>query len=206
MPERLRRPRPTREYRKTVYIFCNGHTEKLYFSDFIYDLALTSVRIVAQACEYNRISLVKLVKSYEIKPDADTEVWIVFDVDDDPGGQTNEAVALCKKSGYRSIVSNECFEVWFRLHFDYFDSAMHRSALFQWMSQRFGRRYEKNKTISTYPALKGQMPAAIRNAKRLAATYANDVPHARRNPYTNVYKLVEALLALKDGWQARGTR
>jgi hypothetical protein len=197
MADGFARRRPTREYRKTIYIFCNGHTEKLYFSDFSYDLALTSVRVVPQASEYNRLSLVKLVKSYDIKPDANTEVWVVFDVDDDPSGQTNEAVALCKKLGYRAIVSNECFEVWFRLHFDYFDSTIHRRALFEWMSQRFGCRYEKNKTIPTYLALKGQMPSAIRNAKRLAGNYGEDIPHARRNPYTNVYELAEALTLLR---------
>ncbi|CAK7044397.1 MAG: hypothetical protein DELT_02967 [Desulfovibrio sp.] len=198
MAAKFARRRPTKKYRKTIYIFCNGHTEKLYFSDFSYDLALTSVRIVAQASEYNRLSLVKLVKSYDIKPDADTEVWVVFDVDDDPNGQTNGAVTLCKRLGYRAIISNECFEVWFKLHFDYFESALHRSALFEWMSQRFGCRYEKNKTIPTYPTLKGQLPTAIKNAKRLAATYGEDIPHARRNPYTNVHDLVEALAGLRQ--------
>jgi hypothetical protein len=189
--------RPTREYRKTIHIFCNGHTEKLYFSDFSYDLALTSVWIVAAASEYNRLSLVKLVKGYNIKPSADTEVWIVFDVDDDLTGQTNEAAVLCNRLGYKAIISNECFEVWFRLHFDYFDSAIHRRALFEWMSQCFSCRYEKNKRISMYPQLKDKLPIAMRNAKRLAATYGNDIPYARRNPYTNMHKLAEALLSLK---------
>ena len=198
MSSRLKRRRPTREYHKTIYIFCNGHTEELYFSDFRFDLALTSIRIVTKASEYNRLSLVKLVKAYDIKPSMDTEIWVVFDVDDDPGGQTHEAVSLCKKMGYRAIVSNECFEVWFRLHMDYFDSAIQRSILFGWMSQYFACRYEKNKRISTYPQLKELLPTALRNAKRLAATYKNHIPLSRRNPYTNVYELVEALNALRQ--------
>lgn len=198
MATRFARRRPAREYRKTIYIFCNGHTEKLYFSDFSYDLALTSVRIVAQASEYNRLSLVKLVKSYDIKPDADTEVWVVFDVDDDPTGQTNEAVALCNRMGYRAIVSNECFEVWLRLHFDYFDSAIHRGALFDWMSRCLSCHYEENKRTSIYPRLKDRLPDAIRNARRLAKAYGNTAPYTRRNPYTNMHELAEALLALKN--------
>ena len=198
MAAKLSRRRPTREYKNTVCIFCNGHTEELYFADSRYDLALTSIRIVTQTSEYNRLSLVKLVKDEGTRPSADTEVWVVFDVDDDPTGQTNEAVAMCKRLGYKAIVSNECFEVWFRLHFDYFDSAMHRSALFDWMSRCFSCRYEENKRISTYPQLKDKLSDAIRNAKRLAATYGNDIPHARRNPYSNMYELAEALLALKN--------
>jgi hypothetical protein len=66
------------------------------------------------------------------------------------------------------------------------------------MSRCFACRYEDNKRLSTYPHLKDMLPSAIRNAKRLAETYGNDIPYARRNPYTNMYELVEALLALKS--------
>ncbi len=197
MKDRLKRPAPTRKYRKTIWIFCNGHTERLYFSDFRDDLHLSSVQIIAEASEFNRSSLVRQVKRRGISPSADTEVWIVFDVDDDPTGQTNDAVTMCGKYGYKAIVSNECFEVWLRLHHDYFDSAIARSALFEWMGQFFGCRYEKNKRLATYPQLKSALPTAIRNAKRLAASYGDDVPVARRNPYSNVYALAEALNALQ---------
>lgn len=198
MAAKLKRRTPTRTYRKTIYIFCNGHTEELYFSDFRDDLALASILIIPHASEYNRLSLVKQVRERDIKPDSATEIWIVFDVDDDPTGQTNEAVNLCKKLGYKAIVSNECFEVWLRLHFDYFDSAIHRSVLFDWMGQCFNCRYEDNKRIPTYPQLKAAQPTALRNARRLAATYDEHIPPARRNPYTNVYELVESLNALRE--------
>lgn len=199
MAARLKRSAPTRKYKKTIYIFCNGHTERLYFSDFRDDLNLSSIQILPRTSEYNRLSLVRQVKHHGIKPAPDTEVWIVFDVDDDPSGQTHEAVALCNRLGYRAIVSNECFEVWIRLHYDYFDSAIHRRALFDWMSQYFGCRYEKNKRIPVYSRLKERMPVAVRNAKRLAAAYGEDTPYMRRNPYTNMYEAVEALCALKSG-------
>lgn len=198
MTSRFKRRPPTRKYRKTVWIFCNGHTERLYFSDFRDDLNISSVQIIAESSEYNRISLVKQVRQRGLIPSEDTEVWVVFDVDDDPGGQTNDAVALCDRLGYKAIVSNECFEVWLRLHFEYFDSALHRNALFDWMGQRFNCRYEKNKRIPTYPQLKHTLATAIRNARRLAETYAEKTPLARRNPYTNVHELAEALIALQN--------
>ena len=199
MTSRLKRRGPTRKYRKTVWIFCNGHTERLYFSDFRDDLNISSVQIIAESSEFNRLSLVRQVRQRGIKPSEDTEVWVVFDVDDDPSGQTNDAVALCNRLGYKAVVSNECFEIWLRLHFEYFDSALHRTALFDWLGQRFNCRYEKNKRIPTYPQLKHALPVAIRNAKRLAATYDDSVPHARRNPFTNAHELVESLNRLKEG-------
>lgn len=193
MATRLKRRSPTRTYRKTIWIVCNGYTEKCYFSDFLYDLGLSSIKIKSSGC--NRLSLVKDTKKSGLRSTTNTEVWIVFDVDDDPTGQTNTAIVKCRKHGFKPIVSNECFEIWFRLHFDYINSPLPRSTLFTWMSKHFQPDYENNKRIHIYAELKDKIADAIRNSKRLAAVYDDSVPFSRRNPYTNVYELVEALNA-----------
>ena len=185
----------------TIRIYCNGVTEELYFNSLKKDLSLRSVRIEVESSAYCRKSLVeqvaKKVKDHGIRPDEYTEIWIVFDVDDDIDGQTDNAISMCMSKGYHYIVSNECFEVWIRLHYDFFDSALSRKTLFEYLSGKLAIHYEKNKAISLYPLLQIYTNTAIKHAEKLASRYEGK-PVSHRNPYTNVYRLVSRLLALKQ--------
>ena len=54
-------------------------------------------------------------------------IWIVFDKDDFT--DFNQAVKESTEKGYHAAWSNQSFEYWLYLHFEYSDSALHRS---QW--------------------------------------------------------------------------
>ena len=51
-------------------------------------------------------------------------VWVVFDKDD--FDDFDEAICLGKEKGYQIAWSNQSFEYWLYLHFNYSDSALHR--------------------------------------------------------------------------------
>ena len=126
-------------------------------------------------------------------------IWIVFDKDDFT--DFNQAVKESTEKGYHAAWSNQSFEYWLYLHFEYSDSALHRS---QWciklnkMFERHGigdGKYHKNeKDIYKIADSYGSVHAAVRNAKRRMAAYdAGTMKPSEFNPGTMVYELVEKL-------------
>ncbi len=61
--------------------------------------------------------------------------------------------------------SNECFELWYILHFHYWNSANPREDYHKRLTQDIGSKYQKN--ISLYHAIKDKQSVAIKNAKKL---------------------------------------
>lgn len=126
-------------------------------------------------------------------------VWVVFDKDafDD----FDEAVALAEEKGYKVAWSNECFEYWLYLHFDYSDRPYTRFQWFKELNHLFrvldlgNGRYRKNYK-NLYKMLDSQdgINIAIKNAKRRMAKFdpERQLP-SEYNPGTMVHLLVEEL-------------
>jgi len=56
------------------------------------------------------------------------EVWCVFDKDDFPDQDFNQAIVLASAKGFRVAYSNQAFEYWLLLHFnDHQGGALHRN-------------------------------------------------------------------------------
>jgi len=96
--------------------------------------------------------------------------------------------------------SNEAFELWYLLHFDYIDTALSRAQYMDMLTCRMGRQYRKNDPHIYYfleelaqktNNQRGQN-FAIKNAKRLRANVTSCLPR-NTNPSTKVYSLVEEL-------------
>ena len=127
-----------------------------------------------------------------------SQVWILFDKDDFE--DFDEAVNLCKVYGFKAGWSNQSFEYWLYLHFDYLDSALHRSELCSKLDQVFKRYnicddgYKKNdKLIFEHVSANGGLKRAVRNAKNIDDKYEETIPPSRRDPCTKVYKLIVEL-------------
>ena len=129
-------------------------------------------------------------------------VWIVFDTDDFPEKHINETEALCQKENtpdketiYHAIWSNQCIELWFLLHFCYFQSDIHRSAYYPKLSDHLkslGKgAYTKNRK-DIYQILSPYMANAIRFAKMLEEENKGKKP-SQAAPGTKVYVLIEML-------------
>jgi len=183
----LKRKTNFRDTRKRFLIVCEGEkTEPNYFKKF----RVPSLVIDVFGEGYNTESLVKITIEYKKKTSYD-EVWCVFDRDDFPVKNFNNALILAKKHKIKAAYSNEAFELWYILHFYYHDSATSRNEYKRILTQRLGFEYKKNNP-DLYDYLLSRQSAAIRNAEKLLITYTKHSP-AKDNPSTTVHLLVQEL-------------
>ena len=124
-------------------------------------------------------------------------VWVVFDKDDFQ--DFNEAIALAGSNHICSAWSNESFELWYYLHFQYLDTPITRSQYIEALNREIRKHepeysYAKNDK-GTYAILckYGNLDLAIRHAERLETLY-NDTNFATHKPCTKVHHLVKELL------------
>lgn len=127
-------------------------------------------------------------------------VWVVFDKDDFP--DFNQAVKRGQDRGYKIAWSNQSFEYWLYLHFQYSDSALHRDEWCTKLDEIFQQyklgngKYEKNyanifEMVSQFDGVN----TAVQHAKRRMAAYdENSMKPSEYDPGTMVYQLVEELL------------
>lgn len=148
-----------------------------------------TVNLFDQACAY--------VKS---SPNTYKHVWVVYDIDDFPPDRINLTAELCQRSSteetiYHPLWSNQCIELWFLLHFCYFQSDLHRSAysekLTRYMVSHGYGPYQKNRP-DIFGALRPHMDDAVANAKRLEQQNEGRQP-ASAAPGTQVHHLIETL-------------
>jgi hypothetical protein len=170
-------------------IVCEGgKIEPNYFKSF----KLSSARVKVEGTGMNTVSLVG--KTIEIiqktKTDEETydQVWCVFDKDDFSLQSFNGAIEMAEKNGIKIAYSNEAFELWYLLHFHYFDTGISREDYKLKLSKLLGFPYLKNEP-GMYRELLSQQDKAIKNAKKLLSTYDPCRP-GEDNPSTTVHRLV----------------
>lgn len=185
--------------RQRFLIVCEGEkTEPLYFKKF----RVTSLVVDVKGTGFNTIGLVK--KAISLRNEADTEkvekgagkptydqVWCVFDRDSFPVEYFNEAFQKAKNNGIKIAYSNEAFELWYLLHFHYFNTAITRQDYINILSEKLGHKYYKN-SETIFDELVDKQIFAINNAKRLIEEYPLQQLHLN-NPSTTVHLLVEQL-------------
>jgi hypothetical protein len=114
-----------RELRQRFSIICEGSkTEPNYFKAFptpkdvveVVGVGLDPLRLVQEA-----------VKRRGATESPYDQVWCVFDRDSWPKQDFRQALATAKKETLHVAYSNEAFELWYLLHFDYHDTAISRT-------------------------------------------------------------------------------
>ena len=187
-------------------IVCEGErTEPNYFRALIANQAsvVREVSVEGEGCA--TVPLVK--RTLEIKEELEKErdmqfdrVWVVFDKDDFT--DFNDAINLAKRFKFRSAWTNEAFELWYYLHFEYLDTAISRHAYIQRLQKVIRKRLGDNsykyqkKDPNIYNLLQelGSEDLAKRYAIRLRELHkdkGND--YASQKPRTEVDLLVEEL-------------
>ncbi|MDF5732679.1 MAG: RloB family protein, partial [Rhizonema sp. PD38] len=108
-----------RDLGERFLIVCEGEkTEPNYFKSF---RVPGKVVIDIRGLGNNTIGLVEEVVI--IKNDAEyDQVWCVFDRDSFPRKDFNAALALATRENIQVAYSNEAFELWYLLHFHYYDT------------------------------------------------------------------------------------
>ncbi len=189
-------------------------TEPNYFEAFKTDLpkgTLDRITIDVKGTGRNTLSLidetVRLRDEWSRKNSREyDQVWAVFDKDSFQSNQFNSAVfkARALYSPIQCAWSDEAFELWYMLHFDFVQDAMSRtqykSRLEKALSTRMGHSFEYRKNDpEIYSLLKkfGSEAQAIAWARKLKDQY-EDENFAAHNPCTWVYLLVIELRKLMD--------
>ena len=126
-------------------------------------------------------------------------IWVVFDKDDFE--DFDQAIKEGRDRGYNIAWSNQSFEYWLYLHFNYSDAALHRDQWCDKLDKIFEEynlgdgTYKKNyeniyDMVNSYDGVN----TAINHAKRRMANFdiEKDKP-SQYDPGTEVYKLVEQL-------------
>lgn len=182
--------------KKTLYIYCEGTvTEPKYFDAIKQELRLPEIHIETIGKAVATITLVEEALK-ERGDNLDDEFWVVFDKDDHPN--FNKAIERAVSEGLQVAYSNECFELWFILHFEYLQTGLGRGAFKNKLNQLLATEYLKN--MDVYQLIKDKEAVAIKNAKKLEQMHDdnNVVSPEKRVPSTAVYKLVEHLRQLKN--------
>ena len=129
-----------------------------------------------------------------------SKVWVVFDKDSFPWRNFNRALDLARK--HKEIFpcwSNECFELWYLLHFNYRDTPIGRGELKKEVSKKLERKYDKA-DASVFDELLPKMPTALRNAGKLELENSK-AGSPTQNPSTQVHLLVKSLLEFDPNHQ-----
>lgn len=212
-----RKSRKVKEYKNSILIVCEGEqTEPNYFKSF----RISNIQVKTIGTGKNTNSLViDAINKWKVFAEEQQyfeRLWCVFDRDDFPQENYNQAFetidieAKILNRKYKRRVgrelkiaiahSNQAFELWYLLHYNYIDSACNRSEYKRMLSDRMGKTYEKN-DLKMYQTLQelsqttngrqGQL-FAINNAKKLRDRSLSDSTY-RDNPSTSVDILVEEL-------------
>jgi len=192
-----------RQRRRYLIVAEDSKSSLDYFSQFPYNRNL--VEIVSEGGAGNTVDVVQ--KGIDLKKAAAADgtpfvhIYCVFDKDDWSLDRYQAAFDRADRHNDLSAIwSNECFELWYLLHFAYRDTAVGRDEIYRLLEEegRLGRSYEKG-DATIYEALLTRQENALRNSKRLLFEARQAGPNApwRQNPSTNVHEIVEQLNALR---------
>lgn len=197
----FKKARVKRETRKSlnkkildnILILCEGEkTEPNYFNGIKCKYRMSNVEIKGLGANTDTITKIAVKEHRNF-----SQIWCVFDRDSFDAHNFNRAFQMIKK--YKNIhiaYSNEAFELWYLLHFNYYNTGITREAYCKKLNKLLGKKYKKNST-EIYSLICDKENVAIKNAKRLFESYPNENPE-KNNPSTTVYKLVEELNKYKD--------
>lgn len=176
-----------REVKQRFLIVCEGEkTEPNYFRSFRVPKNVIDVHGVGE----NPSRLVQ--SAIELKnQDEYDQIWCVFDRDDWSISDFNNAIKSAKKEGFGVAYSNEAFELWYLLHFEFLSTGIPRSDYILKLTSLLGHKYKKN-SETIYDELLEKQSTAIKNAENLVKEYIPHVP-SRDNPSTAVHLLIKEL-------------
>ncbi len=188
---------------KTILIVCEGQSEKLYFQSFpVLGVKIEAIDLKGQA----KLKLVESTKEIvENAKEEYNEVWCVFDMDVKRGevefADFDNSISKALLLGYKVAYSNDSFELWFYLHYNYTDAQNLRTFYYTELGKRFGINYVKDGKkydfcLKIYDILindgSSSQEEAIKRARSLFEQQEN-LPFHQQNPNTKIYELVEEL-------------
>ncbi len=195
----------TRKLERYVLIVCEGaKTEPNYFKAIQSTLPRGRVVIDIEGTGMNTLSLVEEVIKHRERAKKERnrfydESWAVFDKDSFPDQNFNSAIAKATSNNVLCAWSNEAFELWYILHFQYRNTAMSRVDYQKCISDEISSRSrsDQNRRPSALTGIPSPpISEVLKNSKKLLTQFS-DPKYASHNPCTLVFKLVESLNQLR---------
>jgi len=208
--ETVERKKETRTKKLYYLVVCEGiKTEPNYFEGLKKEIPkgkLHSNNLEIGGTGKNTLSIIKetikISKKIQMeKSIVFDEIWVVFDKDSFPDVNFNNAISKAKSyKNMRCAWSNQAFELWYLLHFQFVNTAIDRDVYKSYLEREINRvskiefKYEKNRP-DMYDILKeyGNQLQAIKWARKLVGQY-QDEDYASQNPCTFVHELVDKLI------------
>lgn len=191
----LSRRQGVREVKQSFLIVCEGeNTEPDYFKAF--RMTAATVKAVGEAM--NTMTLVNKAISIREADKAKKrfydQCWVVFDKDDFPAKDFNQAIKYAEKNGFQVAYSNQAFEYWFLLHFNLYQGPIHRNQYKNMLEKLIGMPYSKTEGSGAvmYNLLLVRQGQAIKNSETVLAEISHGNP-AEEESSTTVHKLVKEL-------------
>jgi RloB-like protein len=199
----------TKEVRVYFLIVCEGEkTEPNYFKSFKTNVKSFVYTIDTLGEGSNTKDLVKrTIKARDNSSQEYDSVWAVFDRDSFVPKNFNDAIQLAANNSIKVGWSNEAFELWYLLHFQYRNTSMSRADYKKAIEDEINTKiaiqsksknpkkfvYKKNNP-EMYAVLEkyGNQKQAILYAKKFILNH-NCNNFAIHNPCTRVHLLVEEL-------------
>lgn len=138
----------------------------------------------------NTVSLVnkaiKIVDKSSVKYE---KVFVVFDKDSFSKESFHQAIDLCNQNKFFPIWSNECFEIWYMLHFDFHQAKLSRNKYSYILSNKLGFKYTKNNE-KMFSVLADKMSFAFENCNKLSNIHNGSTP-SDSNQFSNMNIFIE---------------
>ena len=207
--------------REFILIVCEGtKTEPLYFEAIKENFpkkVLNTFNIDVKGTGTSTLKIIEIAE--ELRKQAKKihnriydHVWAVFDRDSFPVVDFNNAIFKSKQFDINCAWSNEAFELWYVLHFQYRITPMSREDYRKCIETEMNKsilkktgkissfEYKKN-SKEMYQLLKeyGNEEQAIKWAKALEGQFTT-TNYSSHNPCTMVYELIEKLNNIRDSY------
>ncbi len=184
--------------RKTFLIVCEGQTEEFYFKSF----PLNSITVKCFNLGCSNFQLIDCAISLKEGEEYD-QVWVVFDMDYNPEkgdaqkAKFDNSIQKAIQNNIKAAYSNDCFELWFYLHYHFTDQKNTRFFYFKELGKLWNINYEKEgktrKFVKTIYSLletdeRSSIEDAINRSKKLFENLKAE-PFHNQNPVTKVFEL-----------------
>lgn len=203
-------PAPERRERQRFLIVCEGlNTEPDYFNHLRHYFKLSATQVIAVGGAGETIRVVQRAQSECQKSHFD-QTWVVFDKDDFPPDNFDNAIHMAVHAGFGVAYSNQAFEYWLILHFeDHQGGCMHRDRYHEKLNEYlnpynvlYDGKGGKKISPSFFNILmesveidgEKRVDTAIRRAEKVHTFHKNATSPAYAESCTTVYKLVQELL------------
>lgn len=198
MPKKRKKP-GTQKVENRFFLLCEGQpgkSEYLYYQKLIRDLNLPKHKVEVILVPIKKNTGRELVKeAIKLKQIHSDIAWVAYDKD----GYTKhpETFALADQKKINIAFSSICFEFWILLHYEYTSKSFVNCAdLCHHLKNKHS--IDCSKSIENlYELTKEMLNTAISNAKQLVlaqkSAYPEKTPIYEKNPYTNLYELIDDL-------------